>query len=80
MGYCIVLVKACRVQTQFKRRANKLDNRMAATRATFDAYNNICRVHQTLRVTPAMEARLTDHVWSLEELVGLLDRRSAEAA
>lgn len=34
----------------------------------------------TLRVTHAMEAPLTDHVWSLEELVGLLDRRSAEAA
>jgi IS1 family transposase len=31
-------------------------------------YYNYCRVHQTLRVTPAMEARLTDHVWSLEEL------------
>jgi len=26
-------------------------------------------VHQTLRVTAAMEARLTDHVWSMEELV-----------
>jgi hypothetical protein len=33
------------------------------------AYDNFCRVHQTLRVTPAMEARLTDHVWSMEELV-----------
>jgi len=28
---------------------------------------------QTLRVTPAMEAGLTDHVWELEELVALLD-------
>ena len=44
------------------------------------AHYNFCRVHQTLRVTPAMEARLTDHVWSLEELVGLLDRRNALAA
>src|SRR5882762_7971752 len=34
---------------------------------------NFCRVHQTLRVTPAMEAGLTDHVWSVEELVGLLE-------
>lgn len=32
-----------------------------------------CRVHQTLRVTPAMEAGLADHVWSLEELLGFLD-------
>jgi len=35
-------------------------------------YYNWCKVHQTLRVTPAMEAGLTDHVWSLEELIGLL--------
>jgi RNA polymerase-binding transcription factor DksA len=31
------------------------------------------RVHQTLRVTPAMEAGVTDHVWSVEEIVALLD-------
>jgi hypothetical protein len=34
---------------------------------------NFCRVHQTLRVTPAMEAGITDHVWSLEEIAGLLN-------
>jgi hypothetical protein len=33
---------------------------------------NFCRVHQTLRVTPAMEAGLFDHVWSVEELVSLM--------
>ena len=32
------------------------------------AYYNFCRVHKTLRVTPAMEAGLTDHVWSIKEL------------
>ncbi len=37
------------------------------------AYYNFCKIHQTLRVTPAMEAGLSDHVWSPEELVGLLD-------
>ena len=36
-------------------------------------YYNFCKVHQTLRVTPAMEAGLAHHVWSLEELVNLLD-------
>jgi hypothetical protein len=30
---------------------------------------NFCRVHQTLRVTPAMEAGITDHVWDLAELL-----------
>jgi hypothetical protein len=40
--------------------------------AIYHAYYNFCRVHQTLRVTPAMEAGLTNHVWGLEELVLLL--------
>ncbi len=35
-------------------------------------YYNFCKVHQSLRVTPAMEAGLSDHVWTLDELVGLL--------
>ena len=48
--------------------------------AIYHAYYNFCRVHQTLRVTPAMEAGLTDHVWSLEELVGLLEQETASAA
>ena len=30
-------------------------------------YYNFARIHQTLRVTPAMEAKASDHVWSLEE-------------
>jgi hypothetical protein len=40
---------------------------------------NFCRIHQTLRVTPAMQAGLTDHVWELEELVGLLEADEAKA-
>lgn len=35
-------------------------------------YYNFCRIHQTLRVTPAMEAGVSSHVWSLEEIVALL--------
>ena len=35
-------------------------------------YYNFCRVHQTLKVTPAMEARITDHVWSLEDIAALI--------
>lgn len=30
---------------------------------------NFCRVHKTLRVTPAMEAGIADHVWTMEELI-----------
>ena len=39
-------------------------------------YYNFCRVHQTLRVTPAMEAGIANHVWTIEEMVKLLDGRS----
>jgi hypothetical protein len=35
-------------------------------------YYNFCRVHKTLRVTPAMEAGITDHVWSLGEIINLI--------
>jgi hypothetical protein len=35
-------------------------------------FYNSARVHQTLRVTPAMDAGIADHVWSVEEIVGLL--------
>ena len=34
-------------------------------------YHNFGRIHQSLRVTPAMEAGLTDRVWSLQEIADL---------
>jgi hypothetical protein len=33
------------------------------------AYYNFCRVHRTLRVTPAMEAGIAGHVWTIKELL-----------
>jgi IS1 family transposase/transposase-like protein len=48
--------------------SKKLANLKAAV-AVFVAWYNFCRVHQTLRCTPAMEAGLTDHVWSVRELL-----------
>jgi hypothetical protein len=47
--------------------SKKIDNHRHAV-ALHYMYYNFCKVHQTLRVTPAMEAGLADHVWSLEEL------------
>jgi IS1 family transposase len=35
-------------------------------------YYNFCRIHASLRITPAMEAGASDHVWSIEEIVALL--------
>jgi hypothetical protein len=57
----------------------KVENHAAAV-ALHYMYYNFCRVHQTLRVTPAMEAGVTDHVWNLEEVVGLLDTEAKRAA
>jgi hypothetical protein len=39
--------------------------KLYAMLALYFACYNFCRVHQTLRVTPAMEARTTDHIWNL---------------
>ncbi len=36
---------------------------------------NFCRIHKMLRVTPAMEAGITDHVWSIEEIADLLESK-----
>lgn len=52
--------------------SKKIENHAHAVALHFMHYN-FCPIHQSLRVTPAMEAGLTDHVWSLEELAGLLD-------
>ncbi len=51
--------------------SKKLDNHGHAVALYFLHYN-FCRVHQTLRVTPAMEAGLANHVWTIEELISLL--------
>jgi IS1 family transposase len=51
--------------------SKKIENHAAAISLYF-AFYNFCRVHQTLRVTPAMEAGIANHVWTVEELVALL--------
>ena len=43
-------------------------------------YYNFCRIHKALRVTPAMEAGLAQHPWTIEELVGPLNAAEKKAA
>lgn len=50
--------------------SKKLTNQAHAVAIHFMHYN-FCRIHQTLRVTPAMQAGISEHVWSLEELAGI---------
>lgn len=51
--------------------SKKVENHEAAIALHFMHYN-FARIHTTLRATPAMAAGVSDHVWSLEEIVGLL--------
>jgi hypothetical protein len=51
--------------------SKKVENHVAAV-AIWLMYYNFCRVHQTLRVTPAMEAGISNHVWSVQEMCDLL--------
>jgi len=48
--------------------SKKIENHKAAI-ALYMAWYNFCRVHSSLRVTPAMEAGLTNHVWGLSEML-----------
>jgi len=54
--------------------SKKLDNHKAAIALHFMHYN-FGRIHRTLRVTPAVEAGVADHVSSLDEIAGLVQRR-----
>jgi hypothetical protein len=51
--------------------SKKFENHVASIALHYANYN-LCRIHQTLRITPAMAARVTDHVWSLEEVLALI--------
>lgn len=51
--------------------SKKIQNLEAAVSLHFVHYN-FARIHKTLRVTPAMEAGVSDHVWSLEEIAALV--------
>jgi IS1 family transposase len=53
--------------------SKKIENHFWAIALHFMHYN-FCRIHQTLRITPAMAAGVTDHVWEIQEIVDLLSR------
>ncbi len=52
--------------------SKKVENHAAAI-AIHYMHDNYCRIHQTLRVTPAMEAGISDRVWSIQEMIALMD-------
>lgn len=59
--------------------SKKIENHRHALALYFMFYN-FARIHSTLRVTPAMEAGVSNHVWGIEEIVGLLNMSEKKAA
>lgn len=58
--------------------SKKLDNHKAAITLHFFHYN-FMRIHQTLRITPAIQASVTNHIWTWGEFVGMpkTDKKAA---
>jgi len=64
---------------RFTRLTNGFSKRLANHAhqiAVYFLHYNFCRIHKTLRVTSAMQAGLTDHVWTLEELCNLIPKEN----
>src|SRR5438270_9220184 len=59
--------------------SKKIENHVAMI-ALFHMHYNFARVHQTLRVTPAMEAGISQHVWSIQEIVSMISYPSQSLA
>jgi len=59
--------------------SKKIQNREASVALHF-MYYNFARVHQTLRITPAMAAGISNHVWSFGEIVAMADKNCKRLA
>ena len=57
--------------------SKKLDNHMHAL-ALYFAFYNFCRIHKSLKVTPAMAAGITDKLWSLEDIAERIEAAQAK--
>lgn len=57
--------------------SKKLENH-AYSVALFAMYYNFCKIHRTLRVTPAMEAGVSDRVWDVVDIVKLVENAEAK--
>ncbi len=59
--------------------SKKIENHAHAVALHFMHYNFV-RIHQTLKITPAMAAGVTGHLWEVSDIVGLLEAREKVAA
>jgi len=51
--------------------SKKIENHVFAISLHF-FYYNFCKIHQSLKVTPAMEAKVTDRLWDIEDILNLV--------
>ena len=58
--------------------SKKIENHMAAL-ALYFMYYNFVRIHQTLRVSPAIAAGVTGKLWSIEDVVKLIEMRESDS-
>ena len=57
----------------------KLDNSHVHALSLYFVFYNFVRQHKTLRMSPAMAAGISDRLWSMEDIVALIDAREAPA-
>lgn len=65
---------------RFTRLTNAFSKRLASLQAALAIhffYYNFMRIHQSLRVTPAMQAQLTNHIWTWNELLNYKQSKAA---
>jgi len=58
--------------------SKKLANHIAAV-SLYVVHFNLCRVHDSLRITPAMTVGITDHIWTIGELLDATDDQESPA-
>jgi len=61
--------------------SNAFSKKLASHRhalALYFTFSNWTRIHETLRITPAMAAGITDHLWTMEEIAGLMDESATK--
>ena len=59
--------------------SKKLENHISSVHL-HNFFYNFCRVHKSLRITPAMAAGLADRVWTVADIVAMLEKQEAAAA
>jgi hypothetical protein len=52
--------------------SKKIENHALSVALHYMHYN-FCRIHKTLRITPAMAAGVTDHVWNMADIVAMIE-------